>query len=89
MNKDWPTQQQDMNAAVSIVNEYVKRNEGEPLGFLEVVMFKDEDKKMELKMPQWIVELQSFFRHQYGYEHGHAITSKVLTKFLLKNETLH
>lgn len=88
MMNDWPTKQQDMNAAVSIVNDYVKRNEGEPLGFLEVAMFKD-DNKMELKMPQWIVEIQSFFRQQYGYEHGHAITSKVLTKFLLKNESIH
>ena len=87
MTNDWPTQQQDMSAAVSIVNDYVRRN-GEPLGFLEVAMFK-EDQKMELKMPQWIVDIQSFFRQQYGYEHGHAITSKVLTKFLLKNELIH
>lgn len=89
MNKDWPTKQQDMNVAVSIFNEYAKRNEGEPLGFLEVVMYKDEDKKVELKMPKWILEIQNFFRNQYGYEHGHAITSKVLTRFLLKDEVVH
>lgn len=89
MNNDWPTQHQDMNAASSIVSDYVKRNEGEPLGFLEIVMYKEDKKKVELKMPQWIVDIQTFFRNQYGYEHGHAITSKVLTKFLLKNETLH
>ncbi len=89
MNNDWPTQNQDMSAAISIVTEYVKQNRGEPLGFLEIVMFKDEDNKVELKMPLWISELQTFFRNQYGYEHGHAVTSKVLTKFLLKNEVVH
>ncbi|MFT3741453.1 MAG: hypothetical protein QM752_02065 [Gammaproteobacteria bacterium] len=89
MNNEWPTQQADMQAASVIIDKHSHLNDGEPLGFLEITMFKDKQKKVELKMPEWILELQSHFRRQYGYEHGHAVTSKVLTKYLLKYETLH
>ena len=89
---EWPTQQKDMEAASHIIDRHVTCNEGEPLGFLEIVMYKNEKgekNKVELKMPEWIVELQEHFREVYGHELGHSITSKVLTKFLLKNEMMH
>lgn len=89
---NWPTEQNDMEAANYIVDKYLVLNEGEPLGFLEIVMHRtkeQEKNKVELKMPDWIVELQAFFREKYGSEQGHEITSKVLTKYLLKEETLH
>ncbi len=92
IQNEWPTQQQDMEAANGIIDRHLNFNEGEPLGFLEIIMYKNEQgekSKVELKMPEWIVELQHYFRQQYGNELGHSITSKVLTKFLLKNETLH
>ncbi len=89
---DWPTQNQDMEIATSIVSKYLEQNEGEPLGFLELIVYRNreaEKNRVELKMPEWIVELHSHFRDQYGYEHGHAVTSKVLTKFLLRDEVVH
>ncbi len=89
---EWPTQQKDMEAASYIIDRHLNFSEGEPLGFLEIVMYKNEQgeqNKVELKMPQWIVELQAHFRELYGYELGHTITSKVLTRFLLKNEVIH
>lgn len=92
MSNDWPTQNQDMETASSIMNKYIEQGEGEPLGFIELVIYrgqKTEKNKVELKLPDWIMELQNYFRAQYGYEHGHAVTSKVLTKFLLKHESIH
>ncbi|HVV69670.1 MAG TPA: hypothetical protein VHE99_11680 [Gammaproteobacteria bacterium] len=89
MTNDWPTQQEDMQTASSIVDKHSANNDGEPLGFLEVIVYRGEKGKVELKMPDWILEIQSSFREQYGHEHGHAVTSKVLTKLLLKNETVH
>lgn len=87
MQNDWPTMKQDLIAANIIVDKYVDLNEGEPLDFIEVVLRKNN--KVEIKVPSWITELSDYFREQYGLEHGHAITSKVITKFLLKNETIH
>lgn len=90
MQDEWPTQAIDMQVAKSIIDKYYLINEGEPLSFLEITLHQeDNDKKFELKMPEWLVELQNYFRHEYGYEHGHAVISKVLTKFLLRYETLH
>lgn len=85
----WPTQKEDMEAASFIISKYTEINEGEPLGFIELIVYKGPKKKVELKTPDWIVELQNYFRSVYGYEQGHAVTSKVLTKFLLRNETIH
>jgi len=95
ISPEWPTQKKDMEAAGHIIDKHVLLNEGEPLGFLEIVMYKNEKNetteknKVELKMPDWIVDLQNHFREEYGREYGHVVTSKVLTKFLLKNEVIH
>lgn len=89
MKQDWPTQQHDMEAASLIVDKYLQINEGDPLGFIEVVLKQGQENKIELRMPDWILELYLYFRKQYGYEHGYAITSKVLTRFLLKDEMVH
>ncbi len=85
----WPTQKEDMEAASFIIKKYTEMSEGEPLGFIELIVYKGKKKKMELKTPEWIVELQNYFRSLYGYELGHNVTSKVLTKFLLRHETIH
>ncbi len=80
--------QYDLQTASAIASKYLELNEGEPLGFIEVILNKSNS-KIELKTPDWIAEISDHFREQYGHEHGHAITTKVLTKFLLKNETIH
>ena len=88
MPKDWPTELQDMQIADDIANRHREFNEGEPLDFLEVVV-DSESNPVELKMPSWIQDLLIHFRSEYGHEHGHAVMSKVLTKFLLRNEIVH
>lgn len=88
MRKDWPTEQQDMQAAYDIARKHSEFNEGEPLGFLEIVL-DSKQKPIEFKMPAWILDLLMHFRNQYGHEHGHAVISNVIIKLLLQHETLH
>lgn len=89
MQNDWPTQPQDMKAAATIIDKYIELNDGEPLGMLEVVIDKKKLKPIEIRIPQWIQEIVKHFRDQYGKEEGQTIASKVITKMLLKNETIH
>lgn len=87
----WSTQKQDLEDAEKIMEQHLLMNEGEPLGFLEVLFYKtkNDENSVELRMPDWIIELQRHFADNYGEELGHQITSKVLTRFLLKNEIFH
>ena len=83
----WPTRNQDMQAAETIIDKYMARNGGKPLGIVEVRMA--EGQAISLKTPSWIVELVEHFSQQYGKEQGQTIVGKVLTRYLLKGEVIH
>jgi len=89
MIDDWPTRKQDMEAAQMIIDRYERLNDGEPLNLLNVSMNEQNDEPVDVAVPDWIVELMTYFRDQYGYEHGHAVTSRIITQYLLKQETIH
>jgi hypothetical protein len=89
MQNEWPTQQHDMQIATDIIDKYTELNDGEPLGFLEVVMSDQTEGGIQIKTQKWIIDILVYFCNQYGREQGQAIAGKVLTKVLLKNETIH
>lgn len=86
---DWPTQTQDLQIANEIIDKYQELNEGEPLGFIEIVVDKSKKKPLQIRIPEWIQEIIDHFRDQYGHDEGGMIAGKVLTRILLKNETIH
>jgi hypothetical protein len=85
----WPTEQQDLQAAAGIINRYVELNEGNPLGLVEVAVRRDEKKNVEVRLSDWMRELITHFRRQYGKEQGRQVAAKVITRILLKDETIH
>lgn len=89
MNNDWPTQSEDLEAASDIINHYVDLNDGEPLGLIEVVIDRSKKKAVEVRVSEWIQELIHFFRKQYGQKKGQIVATKVITRVLLKDETIH
>lgn len=89
MQNQWPTQSKDMSDATNIAKKYFELNESEPLGFLEIVIDAKKSKLIGLRIPDWIKEIMHHFRENYGDEQGPLITAKVLTRFLIRNETIH
>lgn len=86
---DWPTQNEDLQAANDIINRHIDLNEGEPLGMIEVVLDKAKKKPVQVRFPDWILELVDYFSEQYGKKEGRLVASKVVTRILLKDETIH
>ena len=89
IQNEWPTQNQDLETANDIINKHQEWNDGEPLGFIEIIVNKNQPKPIEVRIPEWIQEIIDHFREQYGYEQGGTIASKVITRILLKDETIH
>jgi len=88
MTKEWPTQEEDMNTAIAIIDKYKEFNEGQPVGLVDIVV-SSETEEVDIKTPDWIVELANNFAAKYGLEKGSEITQKVLTKCLLTGQTIH
>lgn len=86
---EWPNQTEDLQAATDIINHYIDLNEGEPLGLIEVIIDKAKKKPMQVRFPDWILGLVDYFSQQYGKQEGRLVASKVVTRILLKDETLH
>jgi hypothetical protein len=88
--QDWPTQDIDIAAANKIIDEHVDLNEGDPLNLIEVIVDQENKKKRpDVRMPDWIIDLAKHFTDEYGLAKGQLITSKILTKCLLKGQTIH
>lgn len=85
----WPTEQQDLQAAAKIINYHVERNEGVPLGLIEVAVHRTVGKGVEIRLSDWMREIIQHFRKQYGNEQGREVAAKVITRILLKDETIH
>jgi hypothetical protein len=97
MQNDWPTQDKDLEAAVDIIHRYTDVHGGDPLEFMDTMLesmdldtnFDFDDNTLTLETPPWILELYQHFADAYGYEYGHTIASRVITRLLLAGETIH
>ncbi|MDF2866807.1 MAG: uncharacterized protein K0S11_277 [Gammaproteobacteria bacterium] len=85
---NWPTEKNDMHVANAIIEKYLDLNEGEPLGLIEVIV-NEKDEEVDVRPAAWVEELAEHFKEKYGYEYGQDITSMVITRCLLKGETIH
>jgi hypothetical protein len=84
----WPTEKNDMRLANTIIEKYLDLSEGEPLGLVEIIV-NDKDEQVDIRPAPWVEELTDMFKAKYGQEHGQDITSMVITRCLLKGETVH
>ncbi len=78
-----------MQLVSEIIEKHMEMSDNDSLRLIEFVVDENKEDKIALKVPDWINELINALRNQYGYEHGHAVASKVLTRVFLKDETLH
>ncbi|MBU0455388.1 MAG: hypothetical protein ABIH77_02640 [Pseudomonadota bacterium] len=84
----WPTEEKDLQMAAKIIEKHIILNNGEPLSFVDIVMFK-EFEQVDFDVPEWILELTEFFSDQYGLKKGQDITKRVLAKYMLQGQTVH
>jgi hypothetical protein len=85
---NWPTEKSDMQTANAIIEKYLDLSEGEPLGILEITV-NEKNEEVDVKPAAWVEELAEYFREKYGQEYGQDITGMVITRCLLKGETIH
>ena len=87
MTAPWPTEQQDLATAAEIIQRYMQRNDGRPLGLFEIELKKGE--KPNVRLSYWIMELAECFYRQYGRQQGDFVTKMVVSKCLKQGETVH
>ena len=86
MKEDWLSEQEDLRRADKIIKRHTETNDGKPLPMVEVL---DGGQGLELRIPDWILEIMQFFADQYGIEQGNQVAARVLTHYLLEGETIH
>ncbi|MCC5791547.1 MAG: hypothetical protein JJT82_02930 [Legionellaceae bacterium] len=88
MNKNWPTKEKDLITAQRIMEDYASRHKLEALGLFEVVVDEIE-KKMDFRLSPWVAVLAEHFQSQYGEAQGDYITRQVISRCMIKNQTIH
>ncbi|QLH41997.1 MAG: hypothetical protein HWD59_04235 [Coxiellaceae bacterium] len=89
MQNEWPTQVEDLAAAADIIEKHEQENGGAPLQLFELLIEPEKENPFEVKILDWVKELVIHFKIKYGDEQGALIANKVLTRYLLRHETLH
>jgi len=87
MSEDWLTQEEDLQFATEIVNEYTFLND-EPVSLLHI-LFKGDDDDFDVHVSDFMSGLTEHFVCQYGAKKGKKVARKVVTKLLLAGKTIH
>jgi len=85
MNQKWPTRDQDLKEANKIMRHYDELEDG--IYLVEIAIGKDSE--IEVNPPQWLVDMAWHFDATYGRKKGDVVTRRVLTRFLVGDETIH
>ena len=86
MNQEWLTQNQDMNIAREIINQY--GGDDSLLGIFEVEM-DPEGKILNVKLSEWVVVLTQYFRKRYGEDSGDSVMKRVMSLCMINDQTIH
>lgn len=90
MREDWPTHTEDVRAAKQILDRYKEKlDDLDAENLVHFMDFVDSEIQHSEALPEWVIEMLDFFIDRYGYEHGYAVMSMVMTHFLLGDETVH
>ncbi len=89
MQKYWPTEFNDMVEAQSIIERYLAVREVVSLDIMEITFDKEKQELIDIKLPEWVSLLSDHFENEYGLKQGQLITEKVITRILLRGETIH
>ncbi len=87
MSEQWPTQADDIAAAGKIIEKYIDLNDGDPVGLLEMIF--EQKKLLEVKLPDWLVEVSDHFTELYGIEQGNRVTNCVVSRCMVGDSTVH
>jgi hypothetical protein len=81
----WPTQRQDLQAAVTILQRHAAQ--GEPLRLLEAWGEAADGERIWVRFPEWLQELAHHYWRHYG-EWGQLVLQRVINE-RLPVEPLH
>ena len=87
MQHDWKTQAYDLQIAEEIIDKHLQRNNGSPLGMLDVVV--QDDQKISCEISDWVIELAEHYHDLYGLDQGMFVTKKIITRCMVGHHTIH
>ncbi len=87
MSVKWPTKENDLRYAETVIQKHTELNEGRPLSLFEV--FLEEDRPIDLRVSDWLLELSEHYQEEYGDDQGEFITCQVISTCITRGQTIH
>lgn len=88
MSQNWPTRDEDLQTARTIMEEYANEKESDSLGLFEIVVDQME-KRMDFRLSGWVIVLANHFNSLYGLSQGDFVTRQIITRCITQGHTLH
>lgn len=88
MKNNWPTKDKDLQIAQLIMEEFATEQQSDSLGLFELVV-NQQEKCMNFRLSPWVMVLAKHFNHLYGAAQGDEVTRKVISRCMIRDETLH
>ncbi len=86
MREAWITQEQDMEIARDIINDYYDETDDEV--DIEEIRMIPEGSLMIERAP-WVLDLEDEMESRYGQDKGIQVAAKVMTLLMAEGEAIH
>jgi hypothetical protein len=87
MNDNQKDIDKDLNLAQEILERHYDNLEFDAVGIQEVTIIQEGSSSVE--RADWVVELEELFEKKYGEKKGNLVAQKIMTRLLVKDETVH
>ena len=88
MSQNWPTKDNDLQAALVIMEQYANKRDSRVLGLFEIEVNQNE-KRMNYCLSGWVVLIAKHFAALYGDVQGDFVTRQVISTCIIRDQTLH
>ena len=88
MQKDplWRTRQKDLKTALDVLFRHFEGTRVQ-VAIHEIVVTLDGS--VDIYRPDWLIDLEETFEHQYGAAKGGTITKRVLSALMTSGQPVH
>ena len=87
MQNNWKTMSEDIQVAQKILENHFKDNKENPM-VIQKHTVTDEG-NVTIERSAWVMDIEKKMVEKYGTEQGIKLTNKILSRFIIREATIH
>jgi hypothetical protein len=87
MQNNWKTMSDDIQVAQKILETHFKDNQENPMVIQKHTVTNEGN--VTIERSAWVIDIEKTMIEKHGLEQGIKLTNKILSRFIIKEATIH